>query len=536
MTIASQTTQIRYPGNSTTTQWAFANKIFSAADLDVSIIDNLGLVWPCTNFTATVAGVVYSYTVQNVDVDSGCSITLTPALPSTFFVDIRSDIAELQSTSIKNQGSFLPELHEEFFDKATRMLQDLLRKTYTFGMHGPDNETVAWPAFPAISVRKNTQPIFDNNGLPAIGTLTSSSLSIASLAPLLGLLPTAAEIAAGVTPVAQQYPPTTPIDLRRYGQVGTALADTTALTSALAVVNGSGVIALPANYAGSNPATLPAGVSVIDYRVGGTFPTGADLLGAGRWINVGGHPEAALAGFHVQQWETSPNDTTSAILGTNKVTGNLSAGGGAMAAGTFELDTYGNITAASGNIYQALGGQFAIRSLGETLSLVVGVEGGGGIDRPTATTNILTAVGVQGDGVTNASTAGATITNAFGGRFIQSTASGITNNNFALSCEGDAMFRIGDSLRIENGSGLATIAMTFTSATLVSMPAGVKLGLASSLGINGATPPAQPTGYGTPTGGAHQASFAAGAISLPNLAAAVAQLIVELKAYGLLGA
>lgn len=40
----------------------------------------------------------------------------------------------------------------------------------------------------------------------------------------------------------------------------------------------------------------------------------------------------------------------------------------------------------------------------------------------------------------------------------------------------------------------------------------------------------QAAGYGTPTGGSHQASFAAGAITLPNLAAAVAQLIVDLKA------
>lgn len=47
---------------------------------------------------------------------------------------------------------------------------------------------------------------------------------------------------------------------------------------------------------------------------------------------------------------------------------------------------------------------------------------------------------------------------------------------------------------------------------------------------------AAPTGYGTPTGGSHQASFAAGAITLPNLAAAVAQLIVDLKGYPLLAA
>lgn len=57
-----------------------------------------------------------------------------------------------------------------------------------------------------------------------------------------------------------------------------------------------------------------------------------------------------------------------------------------------------------------------------------------------------------------------------------------------------------------------------------------------NVGFNNAVPPAQPTGYGTPTGGAHQASFAAASITLPNLAAAVAQLIIELKAYGLIGA
>jgi hypothetical protein len=59
----------------------------------------------------------------------------------------------------------------------------------------------------------------------------------------------------------------------------------------------------------------------------------------------------------------------------------------------------------------------------------------------------------------------------------------------------------------------------------------------SALGFFSATSGTpQATGYGTPTGGSHQASFAAGSISLPNLAAAVAQLIVDLKAYSLIGA
>lgn len=45
----------------------------------------------------------------------------------------------------------------------------------------------------------------------------------------------------------------------------------------------------------------------------------------------------------------------------------------------------------------------------------------------------------------------------------------------------------------------------------------------------------QITGYGTPTGGSHQPSFAAGSITLPNLAAAVAQLILDCKSHGFLG-
>lgn len=60
------------------------------------------------------------------------------------------------------------------------------------------------------------------------------------------------------------------------------------------------------------------------------------------------------------------------------------------------------------------------------------------------------------------------------------------------------------------------------------------VGFSHAIGVNGASAPAQSTGYGTPTGGAKQASFAAGAITLPNLAAAVAQLIVDLKAIGLI--
>jgi hypothetical protein len=62
------------------------------------------------------------------------------------------------------------------------------------------------------------------------------------------------------------------------------------------------------------------------------------------------------------------------------------------------------------------------------------------------------------------------------------------------------------------------------------------LAASSYFGVNGATPVAPATGYGTPTGGSRQGSFAAGSITLPNLAAAVAQLIIDFKATGLIAA
>lgn len=53
---------------------------------------------------------------------------------------------------------------------------------------------------------------------------------------------------------------------------------------------------------------------------------------------------------------------------------------------------------------------------------------------------------------------------------------------------------------------------------------------------NSSAPASQPTGYGTPTGAALTSSFAAGSITLAQLAAEVAQLILDLKKYGFIAA
>jgi hypothetical protein len=89
------------------------------------------------------------------------------------------------------------------------------------------------------------------------------------------------------------------------------------------------------------------------------------------------------------------------------------------------------------------------------------------------------------------------------------------------------------------GVSITTADLTITDRNVVlGSAAGTKFGTATTQKQAwwGATPVAQITGYGTPTNGSHQASFDASTISLPNLAAAVAQLILDLKIYGQVGA
>lgn len=173
MTISTTVTSVQYLRNGTTTQWGWPNKIFSAADLVVNDLDTS--VPPI----ATLLGLGTDYTVSNVDVDTGAIVTTTLPGIAGHTLDVRSNIAQNQLTSIKNQGSYLPELHEEFFDRITREVQDLTRKTYAFGIHGPDNEVPPWPALPAASQRANLYLGFSATGQPqatpvAAGTLTQA--------------------------------------------------------------------------------------------------------------------------------------------------------------------------------------------------------------------------------------------------------------------------------------------------------------------------------------------------------------------------
>lgn len=241
MTIAATITSEQFPCNGATSQFSFPNKVFAASDLTLTLIDTLGNLYTFVNFLNAATGL--SYLVQNVDVDTGCLIVMSGAPADGWTLDVRSAIPETQSTSIKNQGAFLPELHEEAFDRLTRLLQDLLRLTYTFGIHGPDIESTPWPALPAPASRLGLVLMFDPvTGLPTLGQPTTTNVTAGSIATLLNayttsavlppLVRSAAEIAAGVTPVNYAYVPGI---VDRYGTNTTP--GTTDMTAAINAAN-----------------------------------------------------------------------------------------------------------------------------------------------------------------------------------------------------------------------------------------------------------------------------------------------------------
>lgn len=166
MTITSTVTAIQSPGNGSATVFAAPMKIFAATDLIVGFI---------------VAGVYIQqtsgYNVTNIDLNGGCTVTFTIPPPLGTTVDIRTDTPETQGTEFANLGSYLPESTTDTCDRIVRMVQDLSRQTYDYGIHGPDTESVPWTPLPGAANRAGGALIFDANGLPIIGVPVTGTIS-----------------------------------------------------------------------------------------------------------------------------------------------------------------------------------------------------------------------------------------------------------------------------------------------------------------------------------------------------------------------
>ncbi|HHT0117119.1 TPA: tail fiber domain-containing protein [Raoultella ornithinolytica] len=115
MTVSTQVSRNEYTGNGATTQYDFTFRIMDKSDLLVQTLD--------ASETITTLTLDADYSVTGVNRYSGGKVVLNTPLPDSYKISIERSIPVTQETSIRNQGGFFPEIHEDAFDKLTMIIQ-----------------------------------------------------------------------------------------------------------------------------------------------------------------------------------------------------------------------------------------------------------------------------------------------------------------------------------------------------------------------------------------------------------------------------
>ena len=125
MSIASTTNRNDYVGNGAVDTYSYTFRIFDEDDLTV-IVRNLEDV-------ETVLTKTTHYTVTGVGANGGGNVVLVNGafdwidaegdLKTDYILVIRRVLDLIQATDIRNQGSFFPEVHEDFFDRTVMVEQ-----------------------------------------------------------------------------------------------------------------------------------------------------------------------------------------------------------------------------------------------------------------------------------------------------------------------------------------------------------------------------------------------------------------------------
>ncbi len=121
MTVSSSTDRETFQGNGVTTSFPLPFRFFSNSDVQVQLINNATQV-----STPQTLGIHYSLAgAGEPEVDGNAESTLTMffAPPTGFSLFAQRVMEPLQPTDIVNQGRFLPEIHENVFDRLTMLIQ-----------------------------------------------------------------------------------------------------------------------------------------------------------------------------------------------------------------------------------------------------------------------------------------------------------------------------------------------------------------------------------------------------------------------------
>lgn len=128
MTVNTISSIAEFDTNGVTTNFPFYFKFLANEDLVVTYVDPLGVSSTLTLGT--------HYTVNGAGNDQGGSIVTTSALAGPGQLVVSREMEAFQQTSLRNQGKFLAEVHEDVFDKLTMLIQQGLA-TFTRALKRP---------------------------------------------------------------------------------------------------------------------------------------------------------------------------------------------------------------------------------------------------------------------------------------------------------------------------------------------------------------------------------------------------------------
>lgn len=183
MTVATTTSTVTYLGNGATTLFTFPFIGVAAADLIVTVTDNLGVstILGPTQYSVVInaipvgglwgigGSVTYPIGVSPVPIPVGYSLAITRALPYT------------QTVSISNQGAFYPQAVEQALDKLELQIQQLVTD-YAYTLKTPVTDAVPPNTLPAAALRANGYLAFDATGQPIITTAPTVTPIVGSFA------------------------------------------------------------------------------------------------------------------------------------------------------------------------------------------------------------------------------------------------------------------------------------------------------------------------------------------------------------------
>jgi hypothetical protein len=237
MSVTLQTPYNVSTGNGATTVFPYQFLLLSASDLTVYVDGSL------KTLTA-------DYSVSNVGAVGGGNVTFVVAPGNGLQVSLVRAMRQERLTDYQQLGDFLTAVVNPDFDRAILLAQDELVQLQR-SIRVPAWEPSAATTLPAAAARANTYITFDSSGnLSLAASLPSGTLSQASIGAF--LYPrTAAEIAAGVTPVAYWYAPGV---RARYASLSDCIAVSATHQAVLSVSESISAVI-----------TLPSGAMIIGY-------------------------------------------------------------------------------------------------------------------------------------------------------------------------------------------------------------------------------------------------------------------------------